>query len=62
MVSKGLTSFFECLVGTLQVCMVSPQLIILLMNEFYEILNEYECKGIYVDELLPSFVNFNVYR
>ena len=36
--------------------MVRPQLFILFMNEFYEMLNEYECKDIYIDESLPSLI------
>jgi len=48
--SGGLTDFFECTIGTRQGCILSPALFSLYMKKLVDMLKEFDCKGIYVNE------------
>ena len=48
--SEGITEFFNCLKGTRQGCILSPFLFTLYIKELIEMLQNYDCKGTYVNE------------
>ena len=51
---NGLSVYFECTIGTKQGCMLSPFLFVTFLNEFIKLSNRSGCKGIYVDENIPT--------
>ena len=50
----GHTDWFSCMVGTRQGCMLSPFLFALYLNAFVEMIQSYQCQGIYVSESFPN--------
>jgi hypothetical protein len=52
----GLSDFFNCNVGTKQGGMLSPFLFVIFLNEFIDLLESANCKGIFVDEHVPNLL------
>ena len=50
----GLTEFFECARGTRQGCMLSPFLFSLYVAEIVTMLEEADCKGVFLNEEIPN--------
>ena len=51
---SGLTALFECLLGTLQACMISPRLFILYIDELINMLAAFGTPGIFVNDSVSS--------
>ena len=51
---QGLTNFFQCQVGTMQGCMLSPFLFVMFLNQYIHLCQELNCQGIYVNEDFPN--------
>jgi hypothetical protein len=56
--NTGLSSYFNCKIGTRQGCMLSPFLFIMFLNELIEELSNSNCHGIYVSEDEPCMLQF----
>ena len=54
--STGLSNYFKCELGTRQGCMLSPALFIQFLNEYINMLNESDCKGVFITEELPNLL------
>jgi len=52
----GTTQYFECKVGTRQGCILSPTLFSIFINELVNMMKEYDCQGVYVDEEASNIV------
>jgi hypothetical protein len=52
----GLSDFFNCNVGTKQGCMLTQFLFLIFLNEFIDLLESANCKGIFVDEHVPNLL------
>jgi len=53
---NGLTEWFKCVIGTRRGCMLSPLLFALYFNEYIELLGSEGCRGIFLYECFPNFI------
>ena len=54
---QGLTDFFECSRGTRQGCMLSPFLFSLYVGEIVTMLEEADCKGVFINDDIPNLTS-----